>query len=100
MVAGCGDGSSEDPEPAAASVATTVAEPVAVADDGCSPDNSPTVAAAVAGPAPAIAVRAESAANALPDLAVRRINCAPGWVNMKNEIPANRPVLVWFWAPY
>jgi hypothetical protein len=45
-------------------------------------------------------VRAESAANALPDVAVRRINCAGGWVNLKNEIPADRPVMVWFWAPY
>ena len=100
VAAGCGDGSSAEPEPA--SIATTVPEraPVSPTSDGCSADNSTTEAAAVPGPAPEIAVRAESASNALPDLAVRRINCAPGWVNLKNEIPADRPVLVWFWAPY
>jgi hypothetical protein len=49
---------------------------------------------------PSIEVRAESVGNALPDLAVRRINCAGGWVNLKNEIPASTPLLVWFWAPH
>ena len=35
-----------------------------------------------------------------PILVVRRINCAGGWINLRNEIPADKPVLVWFWAPY
>jgi hypothetical protein len=47
-----------------------------------------------------IAVHADSTGNALPDLAVRRLNCGAEWVNLKNEIPADRPLLVWFWAPY
>jgi hypothetical protein len=51
-------------------------------------------------PAPEVAVRPESANSPLPDLAVRRINCVGGWVNLRNEIPADRPVLVWFWAPH
>ena len=51
-------------------------------------------------PARARKVAAASADNPLPDIAVRRINCAGGWVNLKNELPADRPVLIWFWAPH
>jgi hypothetical protein len=69
-------------------------------DDGCSPDNSPTVAGAADGPAPVVAVRSGSAGSPLPDLAVRRINCKGGWENLRNELPADRPLLVWFWAPH
>jgi hypothetical protein len=100
VVTACGDERSAEPAPATVATTAVEQEVAAPADDGCSPDNSPTPAAAAPGPAPQIAVRAESAANALPDLAVRRINCAGGWVNLKNEIPADRPVMVWFWAPY
>ena len=100
LLVACGDTSDKAP-PAAQGPATT--SPVNVAGtpvDGCSPDNSPTEVVAAPGPAPEVAVRPESAASPLPDLAVRRINCAGGWVNLRNEIPADRPVLVWFWAPY
>lgn len=69
-------------------------------DDGCSADNSPTPAAAADGPAPVVEVRAESADSPLPDLAVRRINCKGGWENLRNELPSDRPLLVWFWAPH
>ena len=105
LIAACGDGDSAAPPPATAGASTTVTTaptPAAAAapDDGCSPDNTPTDVVAAPGPAPEIAVRAESVNSPLPDLAVRRINCAGGWVNLRNEIPADRPVLVWFWAPY
>ncbi len=69
-------------------------------DEACSRDNSPTAAASADGPPPALDLRPESTGNPLPDLAVRRINCGPGWVNLKNEVPADRPLLVWFWAPH
>ena len=69
-------------------------------DDGCNADNSPTLTEAAAGPAPAIELRAESAASLLPDLAVRRINCKGGWANLRNELPSELPLLVWFWAPH
>ena len=87
------------PTPAAPAPPT---EPAAEAlpDDGCSADNSPTEPDVADGPLPAIDVRAASVDNPLPDLAVRRINCAGGWVNLKNEIPAELPLLVWFWAPH
>jgi hypothetical protein len=70
------------------------------ADDGCSADNSPTTPDNAEGPAPAVPVRPESVGNLLPDLALRRINCAGGWVNLKNELPSQLPLLVWFWAPH
>jgi hypothetical protein len=69
-------------------------------DDGCSADNSPTPAATAEGPAPSVALRPESVDGPLPDLAVRRINCKGGWENLRNELPADRPLLVWFWAPH
>jgi len=69
-------------------------------DDGCSADNSPMPAAAADGPSPLIEVRAESIDSPLPDLAVRRINCNGGWVNLRNELPSDQPLLVWFWAPH
>ena len=104
VLGACGDPGSANPSaatavqsPATTSAAANVAAPP---DDGCSPDNSPTEIVAAAGPAPDVAVRPESADSPLPDLAVRRINCAGGWVNLRNEVPADRPVLVWFWAPY
>ena len=98
-LAACGD--SSDPPPAAQSpVTTAAATPAATTGDGCSSDNSPTNVVVTPGGAPAIAVRPESADSPLPDLVVRRINCAGGWVNLRNEVPADKPVLVWFWAPY
>ena len=98
-LAACGDTS--DPAPAAqAPIATAAPAAATPPDDGCSSDNSPTDVVVTAGAAPTIAIRPESAASPLPDLVVRRINCAGGWVNLRNEVPADKPVLVWFWAPY
>lgn len=90
-------------EPAATTPATTPAtgSPApARPDDGCSADNTSTPTDVADGPVPAIDVLAASASNPLPDIAVRRINCAGGWVNLKNELPADTPLLVWFWAPH
>jgi hypothetical protein len=69
-------------------------------DESCTSDNSPTPTEAAAGPAPALELRVESATSPLPDLAVRRINCGGGWVNLKNELPADRALLIWMWAPH
>jgi hypothetical protein len=68
-------------------------------DEQCSSANA-GLAEALPGPAPALALRSESANSPLPDVAVRRLNCGPAWVNLKNEVPADRPLLVWFWAPH
>lgn len=74
-------------------------EPVGIVD-GCATDGSPTLVESAAGPAPAIDIRPESADGPLIDLAVRRINCAGGWANLRNEVPSDRPILIWFWAPH
>ncbi len=53
------------------------------------------------GPVPDLPVDAEAAAiSPLPDVAVRRLNGEGGWVQFKNELPDDRPLLVWFWAPH
>ncbi len=53
------------------------------------------------GPVPALPVAAESVTGSpLPEIAVRRINGEGGWVQFRNELPAEQPLLVWFWAPH
>ena len=53
------------------------------------------------GPVPQLAVSAEAAASSpLPEIAVRRLNGDGGWVQLKNELPSDKPLLVWFWAPH
>jgi hypothetical protein len=53
------------------------------------------------GPPPDLAVSPEAeAASPLPEIAVRRLNGDGGWVQFKDEMPADRPVLIWFWAPF
>lgn len=92
------DAPAEPPAPTAtdAPVATGDGWP----DDGCSADNTPTGTDVAEGPIPSLDIRAASADSVLPDLAVRRVNCNGGWVNLKNELPSERPLLVWFWAPH
>ncbi len=88
------------PDEQASAPTATQPAPAAAPDEGCSADNSPTTPDFAEGPLPSIEVGPESVGNPLPDLAVRRINCAGGWVNLKNEIPADTPLLIWFWAPH
>ena len=53
------------------------------------------------GPVPQLAVSAEAALSSpFPELAVRRLNGDGGWVQLKNELPSDKPLLVWFWAPH
>jgi hypothetical protein len=59
-----------------------------------------TLPAPADGPVPDLPVSPDSANSPLPQLAVRRINGDGGWVQLKDEFPADRPVLVWFWAPH
>jgi hypothetical protein len=53
-----------------------------------------------AGPVPELAVDPESASSPLPEIAVRRLNGDGGWIQLKNVLPADKPLLVWFWAPH
>jgi hypothetical protein len=52
------------------------------------------------GPIPDLPVDAASAASPLPEVTVRRINGEGGWAQFRNELPADQPLLVWFWAPH
>jgi len=53
------------------------------------------------GPVPELAVSPEAAVSSpLPEIAVRQLNGEGGWVQLKNELPADKPLLVWFWAPH
>ena len=53
-----------------------------------------------AGPMPELPVSAASIASPLPEIAVRQLNGDGGWVQFKDELPAEQPVLIWFWAPF
>ena len=53
------------------------------------------------GPVPTLPVSPDAAiASPLPDIAVRQINGDGGWVQFKDELPSEQPLLVWFWAPH
>ena len=54
-----------------------------------------------AGPIPDLPVSPNAAtASPLPQVTVRQINGDGGFVQFKNELPADKPLLVWFWAPH
>lgn len=60
-----------------------------------------TVPAPADGPIPQLPVTPEAAAGSpLPEITVRRINGDGGFVQLKNALPSDRPLLVWFWAPH
>lgn len=53
------------------------------------------------GPVPELPVSAAAAmASPLPEIAVRRLNGDGGWIQFKNEVPSDVPLLIWFWAPF
>jgi len=54
-----------------------------------------------AGPIPDLPVSPDAAAGSpLPEVTVRQINGEGGFVQLKNELPSDKPLLVWFWAPH
>lgn len=68
-----------------------------VAEDG----SVVTLPEPAAGPVPVLPVEpASAAASPLPEIAVRQLNGEGGWVQFKNELPAEKPLLIWFWAPH
>ena len=68
-----------------------------VGDDGA----TITLPTPADGPIPDLPVTPEaSAGSPLPEVTVRRINGDGGFVQLKNELPSERPLLVWFWAPH
>ena len=54
-----------------------------------------------AGPLPALPVTPDAAVGSpLPEVTVRQLNGDGGFVQLKNELPSDKPLLVWFWAPH
>lgn len=71
--------------------------PAAVGADGA----AITLPTPADGPIPDLPVTAEAAAGSpLPAVTVRQINGDGGFVQLKNALPSDRPLLVWFWAPH
>lgn len=60
-----------------------------------------TLPTPAAGPIPDLPVTPEAAAGSpLPQVTVRQINGDGGFVQFRNELPSDKPLLVWFWAPH
>lgn len=70
------------------------------AGSGSSADSAVTLPAPAEGPPPDLPVAEASQASPLPEVAVRQINGDGGWVQFRDEIPSEQPLLVWFWAPH
>ena len=62
-------------------------------------DGSNAKPALDSGPRPNLPVDAVSANGPLPPVTVRDLT-QDRWVQFANFLPANKPVLVWFWAPH
>ena len=67
-----------------------------IAEDG----SVVTLPAPAEGPPPDLPVSPESVDSPFPNLAVRQINGDGGWIQFKDLLPADKPVLVWFYAPH
>ena len=66
-------------------------------DTATGPDGSPvTVQAADPGPRPDLPADSTSP---LPKVTVRNVGTGE-WVQLANFLPAERPLLLWFWAPH
>lgn len=53
------------------------------------------------GPVPDLPVSPASAeASPFPEIAIRRLNGEGGWVQFKDLLPSEQPLLLWFWAPF
>lgn len=53
------------------------------------------------GPLPEVPVTPEAAVGSpLPEVTVRQLNGDGGFVQLKNALPSDKPLLVWFWAPH
>lgn len=78
--------------------------PTPAADEGAAADATPEAPVELPepapGPVPDLPVDPASESSPLPPVAVRQINGDGGWVQFKNLLPAENPLLVWFWAPH
>jgi len=74
----------------------SLAVAIVLAAAACS---SPPEASVDPGPRPDLAVVEASAAPFLPPVTVWDVG-EKEWVQLANFLPADKPVLVWFWAPH
>ncbi|MFW2334711.1 hypothetical protein [Ilumatobacter sp.] len=71
--------------------------PAPVGEDG----TAVTLPEPADGPIPDLPVSPDAAVGSpLPEITVRQINGDGGFVQLKNELPSDKPLLVWFWAPH
>lgn len=71
--------------------------PVPAGEDG----TAVTLPEPADGPIPDLPVTPDAVvASPLPQVTVRQINGDGGFVQFKNELPSDKPLLVWFWAPH
>jgi len=61
--------------------------------------STPPEASVDPGPRPDLAVAETSAGPLLPPVTVWDVG-EKEWVQLANFLPADKPVLVWFWAPH
>lgn len=66
---------------------------------GCGTSSEPGTPSESDGRPLHLPVRSASVDSPLPEVVVRDLN-ASEWVQLKNMLPAQRPLLVWFWAPH
>ena len=101
VLGACGrSGSTETAAPTVASEAVTASTAVAARPSSTSAAKAPVPSAAAGGhETTAAAVAAAPKPSPLPDVTVR--DAATGQpVALAAQLPADRPLLVWFWAPH
>ena len=102
LLVGCGVGEDSNAKPGLDSVpppnlpVDTV--PASTTTSGVGEDSN-AKQALDSGPRPNLPVDAVSANGPLPPVTVRDLT-QDRWVQFANFLPANKPVLVWFWAPH
>jgi hypothetical protein len=65
----------------------------------CGGGGSGSGSSADAGPRPDLPVAEASINSPLPPVTVRDVSTGE-WVQLANALPADTPLLVWFWAPH
>lgn len=102
LLVSCGGGDGSNAKPALDSVpppnlpVDTV--PASTTTSGVGEDSN-AKQALDSGPRPNLPVDAVSANGPLPPVTVRDLT-QDRWVQFANFLPADKPVLVWFWAPH
>lgn len=88
-------------EPDPESDDTTEPDDTTDSDDAEQSDGEIVLPEPEPGPVPDLPVSPASAeASPFPEVAVRQLNGEGGWVQFKDLLPSEQPLLLWFWAPF